>query len=268
MLKVNNIYEIYIRFSVNKIEELKKQNEVYKNNLLILNNKIKKYETVLEKYCRTDVDTVLAFNNKSHIKNVYFPNYPIYDKGNKINFKALKLYITKYIEYNHIFTKNTQLIKKYKKEIISKRVFVAIIKKFNSKIVDKIVYNNLNFTINKLFGTIGIYKVVSKRQRINWGQSTKNKNKLLEQGKIPYIKADAENNPNYKGEQWIVYRSPLDFFIQWRRNTLSQQLNPMLADYSFIPARGNNSFVSRLGEFKKDVTKALKTYTREDNGGI
>lgn len=262
MFNIHNIYDLYIRFSLKKIEKLKKENLKHIDNFNILKDKISKYEIYIKKYCNIDITSIYKFTITKDLNKLNFPIYPVYDNGKEINFKALKLYIEKYIEYNKIITTNLRLISKYKKEIVSKNIYIIIIEKFNKKIIDKIVNNNLNFSINFNFGSIGIYKIFDERKQIDWGKSTKNKNKILKEGKIPYIKADAEGNKDYKGVPWIVYRHPLDFLIFWKKSKNSRKYNPMLNDYSFIPARGVSSFVSKLGEFKKDREKALLTYTR------
>lgn len=262
MIDIDVLYELYVKVIKDKINKIEKHNEAYLENINILKNNLNKFETEIKTYCRIELKDIYTFTNINDIKKVYFPAYTTYKDGAPINFKAIKLYITKYIDYNKIIESNKKLVLKYKKEIIKKRVYVAIIKKFNMKVIKKIVEHNLFFNTNTLFGSIAIYKVVNTKKIIDWGKSTKNKQKLLAEGKIPYLKADAERIENYQGVKWIEHRNPVDYAIFW----IKHKYMPYLKDYSFSPARGRTakavSFVGLLGDFKANREQAENTYTR------
>lgn len=262
MLEINTIYELYIENINHKINKLLYASEPYLEAKVILEGILKKYENVINRHCNIKYNDILVTKRNTKIT---FPNYTIYDKGMEIKTKAVSLYINNYINNNIVLNNNVAKIKILKKQIIPKKVYLDTIKYCNLSMIDKIVNTNYLFKPTNIFGSIGVYKVTNKRLRVNWGASDKNKQRILAEGKIPYIKKDAETIPNYQGVEWLVYHPALDFYIHWVKTSTGIRTNPEMKFFKFTPARagqGKVSFVSKLQDVKDDREKALQLYTR------
>lgn len=260
MITVKTMYEIYLADLNQKIDKIKIEIENYQRKVNGVVNILEKHKENLDAFCSVNYNTILKTTSLEVLKSIKFPDYPIYSNGREVNKESLKLYINTYVENNNKFNSLKNQLKKCDNEYIDFKTYKTIITDFNKEIGDKIVNENYMFKLLPSFGAIGVFKKTNKRKRIDWGKSTKNKNAILAKGGIPFIKEDAENDPDYKGEEWIVHRPATDFFLEWHTPS-----NPFYkSPYRYTPARGVNSIVAKLGEVKKDRAKAIKLYTRDE----
>lgn len=262
MIDLKLIYELYIENVNIKLKKLLIENVSYKKSHTQLKEILSPYETIIKRYLNTTLEEIFKITNTHFSSSLRFPSSPIYIDGKKINFKAIKLYIEKYIWCNNIVTNDNKKIAQYKEELILFSLYSHIITEFNRKVIDKIINENYLFSIVPSFGAIGVIQNHNKRKRPNWGESNKKKAKILAKGGIPYVKADADTIDNYQGEEWLVYHPFLDFYLHWFTKWISKKHNPFLKDYAFNPARGKNSIVTKLQTVKQDRNKALALYNR------
>lgn len=262
MIEINLMYDLYvedINYKLNKALESKLK---YLQSHTNLKNILIKNRDIFQVYSNTDVDTVLRVTNKNITKRIKFPNTPKYINGKRINFEAITLYIKQYVSMNNLISKLNHIIEKCNTEKISFQLYKKIIRKFNNKVIDKIVHENYHFVPFPSFGGISVIKNHNERKRVNWGVSNRNKKEILMRGEIPYIKADAEKIKDYKGVEWLEYHPTVDFFLHWHRLYISHRINPILSDYMYKPARGVSSIVSKLQLVKDNRERALNLYTR------
>lgn len=263
MIEINLMYEIYINhLNVKLTSYLNKSIEAdkHKNSF---KNLLESYKNTINTYLNISYNDLLKEIN---INNIIYPTYKIYNNGKELNFNIVKLYIEKYIYYNNKYNNYYNKYNTIKNKIISLKIYKEIILKFNSKIINKIIYKNYHFNFYSFFGAISIIQNKNERKRVNWGISNKNKKELLKKGEIPYIKEDAEKQgEKYKGKKWLVYHPSIDFFLHWHTKWIAKKLNPYLKDYKYIPARGKNSIVSKLQDIKENRERALSIYTRKCN---
>lgn len=262
MVEINLMYKLYIEHINFKVKKSLEENKSLESSHKQLQELIQSYDKIISLYTNTTVKKIFILINEQSINNIKFPTYSIYDNGKKINFKAIRLYIEKYIWYNRIIIINKNKININKAEIISFKLYKKILSSFNLKIIDQIVDNNYSLNLVPSFGEICIIKNENHKKRVNWGDSIKTKNEILQKGGIPYLKEKADKDSNYKGEKWLKYFPTIDFFYHWKTKWISKNLNPFLKDYKFTPARGVSSMVSKLKEAKQDRDRAFKLYTR------
>lgn len=263
MIEINVMYELYINrlnSSLLSYREIREENLKYKKQYFEL---IEKYKKIINKYTTLDFDTLVKATSLDVLDKA--KHKKAYIDGKEVNFAIIKLYIEKYIRHNGIVHTSLKHEKSIKSKIIKATIYKKIISKFNAKVIDKIIYDNYYFSINPLFGSIGVVQNENKNLRPDWGRSNKLRQEIIDRGGIPYIKEEAEKDPNYKGEKWLVYHPSIDFFIQWHTKYVAKKYNPVLGDYKFKPARGKVSIVTKLNEVKSDRDRAFALYTRTPN---
>lgn len=262
MIKSDTMYEFYTADITVKLEKaISKKEELEK----ILNGLVKLLELSrdeLNAYCSVKYDELLKYDTLEKIKEVKFPNYDIYSNGAKVNTKAIKMYAERYIKVHYNYKRAKSTIARYRKERIPLKMYKKIIVAFNKKMVEQIINHNYSFNMVPSFGKIEVIKSYSKRKLVDWGNSTKNKKAILARGGIPYIKADAEADPNYKGEKWLVHHPNPNYYVNWTKIKFILEPRPYLRHYTYEPARGVNSIVSKLTDVKRDPERASKLYNR------
>lgn len=164
----------------------------------------------------------------------------------------LKTFKSLYILY-HNKKEQEKIIKNQK---IPYKVFVFVIRRFNQLLVEELVYNSYKFT-HLFIGTLSVFCNKNKNS-INWGESTKNKQRLLIEGKVPYIKEDAElavkNNIPYEGVPWIVKQAEYGLFYKWAISPAQSIRINNIHNFSMIPYRGVNSAVQVLNDYKNTLS--------------
>lgn len=265
MIDLKLIYELYIEhinLSLKKVlKDIVEHTESHKQLTILLS----KYEPTINRYSNYTLKEILGMTNINLVSTITFPKANVYEKGKVVNFKAIKLYIEKYIWCNNIIISLNKKLSRYKNELITFKLYSNIINKFNTKVIDKIVNDNYYFEGVPSFGALSVIQNHNERKRVDWGRSNKKKKEILEQGGIPYIKADAENNENYEGIKWLYYHPAIDFYLHWHTKWITIELNPFIKDYKYSPARGVNSIVTKLQHVKQDREHALSLYTRTLN---
>lgn len=132
-----------------------------------------------------------------------------------------------------------------------------ILRRFNELLTDAILYEAYEF-YELFLGKLTVIATTSKRQVIDWGISTRNKNKLIEEGKIPYLKADAEKAKEqgieYHGVKWIDYLKGIRLYYDWELKNVQFIRIPNIKDFSFIPYNGNGSAIVKLTTLRKSLT--------------
>lgn len=263
MIEINVMYQLYIEklnISLEEYKEVIETNLKYKKQYLEL---IEKFKREINKYSNLDYDTIIKAKTINVLDGVEFKK--AFNNGKEINFNIIKLYIEKYITHSVALNKATKYEKDIKNKIVKAVIYKKIINKFNVKVIDKIIYDNYYFSINPLFGSIGVVQNENKNKRPDWGRSNKLRQQIIDKGGIPYLKDEAEKDPNYKGEEWLIYHPAIDFFVQWHTKYIAKKFNPVLGDYKYKPARGKTSIVTKLNEVKCDRDRAFALYTRTPN---
>ena len=258
MVDNNLMYRLYTEENNFKIKKLLEENMIHIENHKQLSLLLQENKLYIDRYCNNDLETILKSTNVNLVST--FPVIPVYDNGKKINFKAITLYIDRYLWCNSLITKVKSQHKELQQRLVSKVLYNRILNSFNRKITDKIIEENYTFEAVPSFGKIYIIKNENHCKRVDWGKSNANKAKILAKGGIPYLKKD-EDTYMYKGEKWLEYHDPIDFFFHWGTKWITKELNPFIKDYKFKPARGNYSIVTKLQQVKQDKERCFALYT-------
>lgn len=254
------LYTLHLKMRIKKLTNKLERNLKLKESILSV---LSKYQEEIDFFLDIKYKDILKFRSSKEVDKIKFPIHEVYYKGKTVNFRAIKMYISRYGYINGKTTKLQTEIKSLKKQKVKKKIYKAVISKTNSKIIDAILNTNYVYKPLPVFGALGVIKNKNKRISINWGESNKRKKEIIERGEIPYYKKDAEKDPNYKGVKWLVYNPEIDFYLHWFKNKAITKFVGMYNTFIYKPARGGNgdSIVSLLAEKKADREFALKTYT-------
>lgn len=265
IININTIYSLYtekINIKLNKLQFNVNDTISKRDNIQIL---LKRNEEFINNYLNINLKELLLIDNIKQTKNIKYPNIPVYYKGKKANFIAIKMYIDSYVLLNQNIISCEKQIKNLKKNIIPFKIFKFIIQEGNNFLISKVIEENYELNINGHFGIIKVTKNSSNKKRVNWGVSNKNRAEIEKRGGIPYKKEDALKNPDYKGEKWLVLHPSEDLFLDWVRTYTARTFNPILGDFTFKPARGKSekSIVNKLSKFKKNKEQVKRMYNIE-----
>lgn len=175
--------------------------------------------------------------------------------------KYYNLQLTNYNKIYPLYTNKAeerQKIKGYKMKAV---VFAYILKRFNELLVEEIVYNSYKF-FSLYIG--GLYSFCNKNKKsVDWGNSIKNKQALIKEGKIPYNKADEDQaikeGKVYEGVEWLVYQPEYSLFYKWEVESTQFIRIPNIANFLMQPYRGVKSSVQILSDYRKTLSEEQMT---------
>ena len=244
------------------IDNLLEELEVLKNDYNSFNNSRKYLLTNLDKYielfgtrCNITLDNMKILANPNTIIKINYDISPILAAKLNIN----KQTIDKVLEPLVLVNQQIKLIKnritQIEKNNISFEEYEFIIKKFNTKLTEKIIQGYIFKTC------FGVQLQIIKRKRlkanIDWNESNKIKKQLLLENKEVYNK---ETNPN--GVKWFSFHtSDYVYYWYWKKNDCVLK-NQVL--YSFLPVRGSKNNV--VGDLVKYVNSDNFLNTVYENG--
>ncbi len=265
IINIHTIYSLYTEKINIKIDKLQDSIDSAESRLKVIKEFINKNDFFINAYLNINTKDIETFNGLKETKKVKYPTVPVYHQGKKANFSAIKLYIDSYATFNHIIISAKEQIKYLIKSKIPFKIFKYIICEGNDLLLSKVIEEGYELNINAHFGSLKVSKNSSNKKRPNWQESNKNRAEIEKRGGIPYKKEDAFNNPNYKGEQWLVYHPQEDLFIDWIRSYKTRKHNPIIGDFAFKPARGKSgkAIVNKLSKFKQNKEEVKRIYNIE-----
>lgn len=121
------------------------------------------------------------------------------------------------------------------------KTFSLVIREFNKEISDKILKGYKFKAVN--LGIFEVLRVPRKKATINWNDSKKYKQELIEKGITPYSR---DENPD--GEKWFIYfTDPWYFKWVWFKTKASKYVGNLFY-YTFTASFDN----------KRGIAKAIK----------
>lgn len=233
-------YELFCLNSTNRLTQLKKTHNSFVKQVKEIvdwldKEKVNVYKitTRTEFLYETYVPNLNATNNFELFLNIQYKHY----KEAKAN---INLYIEEY--------------KRVQKTNMDRTLYNKIIKKLNTKLSNEIIDNAYSFYVD-MFGTIKIDFVRSKHKMVDWYKSNINKQKLLDEGKIPYSKEEEEKaielGIEYKGVKYLEFHSLFDLKVTWNRNKQSKHSIPNLINYDYRPS---SFLISKIAEINRNTT--------------
>ncbi len=248
------MYDLYTKDLVDKIKSINIEIENTKSTLKLA----ELYFT--SNLC--DRIIILADLHNKLIKKIFIP---VSNEERYFNLKLDQYYI---ILNNY----NTQLEQKDRlvKHMIKRKVYKYIIINFNKKLVKQLIFNKYKFNQFKL-GGLSCHCGKNKNKPIDWVKSNINKDKLIKEGKIPYIKEDArlaeEQGLPYIAYEWIVYGNDYSFFFRWDITQHNFITLPNIKYFTFIPVKSKYGFIKVLSAFRNTMTEeeAINFYNTPAN---
>lgn len=199
-------YKLYHSTLDLQIEKAKEDIEIFRITFKDIKNVLKSYKP----YIDTQVDIlygILLVSPSYIVKGRLQERYVFEDKlyTKEIFFKYLKAYKKNFDR----LAKHKLYLETLEKQRISFVLYKAIIKKFNTKISNEIVFNQYTFNLGYNLGSLFLAHKRVEKTIVNWGESYKLKDKIIENGGIPYYTEEHEeatkNGEEYLGEKWLIY---------------------------------------------------------------
>jgi hypothetical protein len=262
IVDLRTIHQFYRKEIDKRVNKIKDNLYYQKDNRKIVEKQILNNRKIIDIYLNVKHEDILSMTDPKETKSIKYPIVPIYFEGRRVNFEAIRLYVDNYVWINKNVVQLESKLKELINNSLSLEKFSFIIKSGNSLLIDRIVEDNYTLEPNRNFGTIGVVANSSKKKRVNWGESNKKKQEIIDRGGIPYYKEEDLNNEEYKGEEWLIYHEDLDFFLHWERSYAARQYNPVLSDYAYKPARGDYGIINKFNIFKRDRERAKRTYIK------
>lgn len=252
MITINSMYDLYCIENKTEIENINKELKILEDTI----NNIKDY------FKETIEDTIFLE------KILQGKEKPII-----INKKEDKFFNIQLITYNNIYYRYNNKINKLKElenKLLSFIIYKYIIKRFNQLLVDAIIEQSYIFS-NLFIGKLYIITGNNRKLVPDWVKSNKNKNKLIEEGKIPFCKKDYQDcvskNIPYNGIKWLEYIDSFGILFKWKITSLQFVRLANIVNYTFLPYRSKNGTVKKLNIVKNKYTKEelIIKYKRDAN---
>lgn len=286
MITRRTTYNSYVRYVKRNIKIITNKLSYYNSRLNVANNKLEIYTSTLERNSiefytiyKINVKDIDKESNKiNYVNRVTMNNSAkhlvselssidtssgihtlMLMKGMTENYYTIQKEIKNITRQLYLLNDKLDFFNRYKD--ISSNVFYYIISKCNKYYSDAL----LNGDTIQLGHHLGFIKVVPKKTKpkINWYESKQYKERLIQEGKVPYNKNDAikakNNGEEYNGVRWFIYyENETQHYINWY--AYSHKL-PNKDSYSFKPARYNhaNKTISEIKD-EIDTPKDLDNY--------
>ena len=244
MITIKTMYDFYSLTFKNNINEVKEEIIILENTKALIIKSL--YTNNIPEYIILDKDKI----EKGELELISSP-FTNKEKFYNIQVDNLKDYI---IRINN----RKRYIKEQESKLIPFKIYAYIIKRFNMLLTEAIINEAYEF-FDLFLGKLYIITTDKRRPSIDWKKSNENKNKLLEEGKIQYLKADAEKakeeGKEYKGIQWLENIKTLGMFFKWELKNVQYVRIPNLANYNFIPYDSRRGPVEQLNSLRKKYTE-------------
>lgn len=230
-----SVYNMYIQLQLNqKLGAITAQKTVIQSYL----GELKKIKPYIEHY----IDYSALLNGK-------ISNLPEDIIGVIPNYKICNIVIKNYHKlYNTLLSYEAEALV-LKKQKIKYNIYKDIISSFNKAIIKDMISTGNSFE-NLYFGSLEVYYKDQHNKSINWQESLKAKQAILDKGGEPYLRKNqilaSKKGEEYNGEKWIVKREPRPLLsLKWRvAPKIISELGKEGANYKFFPARGNSGIIS------------------------
>lgn len=259
MIKTRLMWELYTFFYTRKKEKADKTYKEVSNRLNNIKHLIVPYKNIINKYLSVKFKD-LKYLKLTEINKITYPHYEVIEDSKIVNFKSILFYIDKYVKLKYELLSAEKKVKEIETYLISHTIFNYVINRFNTLIITEIVKNNFRLRVNGIFGIIQIVKNENSRLRINWGESNKNKKKIIKEGKILYYKKD-DTGKDYKGVPWLVYFPRVSYRIAWHRSRKLRRAMPTASAYNLKVSKYKISLLGMLTEEIQDPLIASERFT-------
>jgi hypothetical protein len=141
---------------------------------------------------------------------------------------------------------------------LPKALFKNICQDFNIHIMNHIIYDHGTFDMGSNLSTINILRIKRNHNKpqVNWNESNKLKQQLLDEGKELY---DPETG---EGEEWLVYHTDPWYCRFYWKKFYAKVKNK--SAYSFRATRGKKGNKTKLKDFLRANSLNYRGYEKAD----
>lgn len=257
MITINTLYDLYLLYNENEINDIQKEITTSKQQLGKLKKTFEKHQDIL--------------GDKINIPNLLLGkvnNIPS-SKCRTPQDKWLDIQVRMYYNLYLPLPEREARIENIKKNIIPFKVFKYIIHRYNDLLLSEVIENKYKF-YHPNFGTLLARLHIGKKKTVNWGKSNENKQRLLDEGRIPYYKEDEDKAKaaglEYKGEVWLEFIDNTTHIYLYWNTTFNNICNTIkgIREYKFFASKGERGVLNKLTTFRKTLSnEQLESYRYE-----
>lgn len=134
------------------------------------------------------------------------------------------------------------------------KTFSTIIREFNIDISTEIL-KGYKFSPGSRLGIFNLIKDIRRGKTVNWGESNKYRQRLIDQGKVPF---DKELAPH--GEEWLIFYTDNTYYKwKWFKNGASQYVKH-IGNFVFKPVTANRRNIAKVVKEDKFIPENYVTY--------
>jgi len=265
MLNINDFYNHFI-------ETNRKRIELICNDIKKLVEHKKKYVKFLSVY-EAAIREIGNFQYDYLVKTLS-PKIVNFEFTNGEVIPEVEIIIRVLAEINAKLREDFRLLKRYDfpygltlpEQNRNRQVYNHVITQFNKLIIDEII-DGYTYLLGNRCGSIkairqknsGTISHTGKlKHLIDWGESTKKKNRLIAEGRIPYHSTDRPH-----GEDWFVYfdKEPYLLLYFWTR---ARSTNANIFGYKFTPCIPMHTKLYHINNADEEHQLKYPTYDKED----
>jgi hypothetical protein len=244
MIDSRQTYKLAKQWLKNKITKLADAEFKHKEHIALLERELLSYKEKITKH-----------SNMSFKETVKTPNKLLFNDSTtheETSFIKLQFeYRIKLVNDLKIITTNKLYYIEVEKAAANFLLYRDILQGFNLMLMDFIIKGGV-FHIGHRLGNLKIIYKNRKRLSVDWGQSNKNKQEILDRGGIPkHI-----SQPN--GEKWLVFRdSQKSVYWFWDKTFVTMKNN---AYFEFKPTSGQVGSINSLHNYVNANPSVVNLY--------
>jgi len=137
---------------------------------------------------------------------------------------------------------------------IDYKTFSILIREFHKEISQRVL-RGYKFRPGENLGQFHLVKDIRRGKTIDWGNSNKLKQSIIERGGVPYDKVNAPD-----GEEWLLYYQDNDYYKwKWFKET-STTFIKNVKYYIFKPCTTNRRSIAKVIKEDDLITESYGTY--------
>lgn len=255
-MKIGNkvYYDLYYGALDLQIKEEKETSKIFKKGLDNIKSLMESYKPYIDSECSTPY-TVMLGTPLSIINGRLKDRVVIKDK--LYTKEAFNFYYKKYKDALVRYEKHQQIIKRLENQKVDYKTYQKIIRAFNLKISKEIVERRYVFDLGYGLGKLAAIRKYSNKPSVNWAESNKAKQRILDAGNIPYYKEEEEKaiaeGKEYNGVRWLVKHDNENVWIRFITKVKSY-------NFQLIKSNISSSLKYTLNEMKQSKKYNPKQY--------
>lgn len=255
MVNTKQMHKDFIASLDAQIENYKECIADYKHNILNSTKKLVEFKSFMEKQLKVTLAASLKLDSVSELNKLFKGKISFLNRKFTDTFKYIKIHLGIVVDANINIKHFDSKIENLKTKIVSFKQYKFLVSLFNETISDLIIREGYTFKLGHHLGEIRIRK---KRRHpnkmpVNWNESLKTKQAIIDAGEVPYDKDTAP-----EGKKWLVrFTDKFGYYWYWSKYRCAISNRDA---YSFNPTAGGYGNIKKLHQYRKHNPLVVTKY--------